>query len=249
MPALDCEVVKICTVDGRFSVETSLTDIEAANKCLERTDYTPRDAEFARSLANKVKQDGVRSINQKVWLHIMALKEYTPAQTVHVGDFQGLIKLFQTALHYDQTQGRQGRKARSPKITLETPSGYVVALKTASELSRNAGMIYVTSGEGTYLGKIDRSGDLHKTSQDLPQEAMDLLAEFSRSPQEVAEQYGAKTGKCCFCARHLQDEKGDAGSQRGSSVEQGYGLVCARRYGLYHTNLTGAEKIAVANRQ
>ena len=54
------------------------------------------------------------------------------------------------------------------------------------------------------------------------------LKAFAKDPATFAAQYGKHTGKCCFCDIRLTDDRD------GSSVEVGYGPVCAKKWNLPH---------------
>lgn len=54
------------------------------------------------------------------------------------------------------------------------------------------------------------------------------LKAFAKDPATFAAQYGKRTGKCCFCDIRLTDDRD------GSSVEVGYGPICAKKWNLPH---------------
>jgi hypothetical protein len=185
---------------------------------------------------------------------------------IPLGDYRLINKLFLTALHHNPRAARQARKAKQLKISFELPDGQTLRLSLATEASRYAvrhadkiiGPIFVTDGnpdfsQRKYFGRIDVDGNLrldrNAEANGWTPDLEDLLRDFANDPQTVAEEWGHKTGRCIFCSRLLTDEEGDNGTQRGSSVEQGYGVVCARKFGLYHTSLTVAEKEAHSRRR
>lgn len=50
-----------------------------------------------------------------------------------------------------------------------------------------------------------------------------LLKDLSQNPAGMAAAYGKLSGRCCFCASELTDDK---------SISVGYGPVCAKNYSL-----------------
>lgn len=144
-----------------------------------------------------------------------------------VGDMTGLITLFGTA--------RQNLKF--PKIALRTPSGQDVVLKMAGDRSRYPGTINVTDGkvygDNRWFGRVEVNGTWTKSRKMATNEEAeigDLLRRMSEAPTETAAEYGKMTGHCCFCRRHLHDER---------STEVGYGPNCAKKYGLAWGNRPG----------
>lgn len=78
-------MARITTTDGRTSVDTVLTDRDAANAC-GRIPLNNRDREFATSLVHSLNTYGVRiSHNCRVWLHVLAnqqIRRETPVAPV-----------------------------------------------------------------------------------------------------------------------------------------------------------------------
>lgn len=111
---------------------------------------------------------------------------------------------------------------KRPKIIL---SGVMFSL--APENGKNAGCIYVKGdrddwGERPYLGKITPEGWLYP-SRDCTDEQKAQVMSFGQDVIGNAKAHGAQHGNCCFCNRDLTTDE---------SVSNGYGPICAERYGL-----------------
>ena len=77
-------------------------------------------------------------------------------------------------------------------------------------------------GSNTWYGRIDETGAWMR-SRHADDEISSLLGRLASDPAGTAAEYGKLTGHCCFCRRHLEDER---------STEVGYGPVCAGNYDL-----------------
>jgi hypothetical protein len=97
----------------------------------------------------------------------------------------------------------------------------------APATGRNAGHVYVKGeedsfGDRLYLGKITPEGELFP-SRDASPEVIKRIAEIGADVVGSAKAHGAQHGNCCFCNRDLTTDE---------SVSNGYGPICAGRYGL-----------------
>ncbi|MFW5899342.1 MAG: DUF6011 domain-containing protein [Jiangellaceae bacterium] len=141
-----------------------------------------------------------------------------PAQ--EVGNVRGVIALFD----------RAAAGLKRPALVLTVEGIGSVRLYIAGERSRYCGQIMLVAkdrAEG-YLGRIDREGRFHAGRGIAnPGPEVEALVPFLRrlaaSPEQVAAEYGKRTGACCFCSRKLTDER---------SVGVGYGPICADNWGL-----------------
>lgn len=119
------------------------------------------------------------------------------------------------------------RGLKFPKARFLAPDGHGELLLTlAKDTGFNPGAVYVKLN-GDYIGKIMADGTV---GGELAQRA-DILATLNvvaENPAEAAKAYGKLTGRCSFCDARLTDDRS------GSSVEVGYGPICAKRYGLPH---------------
>jgi len=213
--------------DGReMAVESELTLDEAVRTIREKAPHN----NFANDLASRA---GSLNANQTGWLFLMAEeaiarskaqeeriaeREQVVETEVLTEDFTALAAIFEHAA----TTGRLIR----PTVLLQTSGGKTVVLKRAGDRARNPGSIGVTDDrrypDNTWYGRIDPDGKWSR-GKDADDDILDILRRFSADPQGIAADYGRKTGRCCFCRIRLTDER---------SVLQGYGPICARKFGL-----------------
>jgi hypothetical protein len=174
-----------------------------------------------------------------------AATAYTTASAVRPNrpNFQGIYNLFATAKANLRAKAEEkaanarakGRTAPNPdsagnnlKIRLSVEN-QGLAVKWASVNGRNKGWLYVTDGgdyeNGLYFGKISPEGDF-VTGKDCTAAIIEILTAFDANPVAFACEFGRRTNTCCFCGRHLTDDK------EGRSVEVGYGPICADTFGL-----------------
>jgi hypothetical protein len=97
----------------------------------------------------------------------------------------------------------------------------------APAAGRNANHVYVKGpkdawDERPYLGKITPQGRFYP-SKVCDQAAQQRVAEIGSDVVSAAKAHGAQHNNCCFCSRDLTTNE---------SVSNGYGPVCADRYGL-----------------
>ena len=91
----------------------------------------------------------------------------------------------------------------------------------------NAGCVYVKGekdayGDRTYLGKITPQGKFF-AGRDVEDDVKQRIAEVGSDVVGSAKAHGAQHNNCCFCSRDLTTDE---------SVSNGYGPICAERYGL-----------------
>jgi hypothetical protein len=142
-------------------------------------------------------------------------------ETVDVGNMAGAIALFDKAADH----------LKFPKVRLRVmmePVHRDIRLAVAGHRARVPGSINVSDdapyGAGNWYGRIHRDGRFEKNDAvEVPAKLVELLKRFAEHPAETAAEFGRLTGHCCFCDRHLEDER---------STEVGYGPVCAKRWGL-----------------
>ena len=91
----------------------------------------------------------------------------------------------------------------------------------------NAGHVYVKGdkddyGDRPYLGKITPEGKFF-AGRGVEDEVKQRIAEVGADVVTAAKAHGAQHNNCCFCSRDLTTNE---------SVSNGYGPICAKRYGL-----------------
>ena len=179
----------------------------------------PNDQQFASSLITQYRRKD--RLSAKQWACMVRLAErvrqgYPAPQVENVGDFRGVVALFDKA----------SANLKWPKIKLALPDGRPMVLSRAGERSRYPGTINVTDGgpygQNVWYGRIDREGAWTK-SRNACDEVGDMLRALADDPAGTAAAYGKHTGHCCFCRRGLTDQR---------SLDVGYGPVCAENFDL-----------------
>jgi hypothetical protein len=89
----------------------------------------------------------------------------------------------------------------------------------ASDASKNAGAIYVKSGD-QYLGKIS-AGRFFKV-RECDDTTEQQVLQVASDPKMAAVAFGMRTGVCSCCGAKLTNKE---------SIERGIGPICAGRYG------------------
>ena len=92
---------------------------------------------------------------------------------------------------------------------------------------KNAGHVYVKgekddSDERPYFGKITPEGKFY-AGPNVEDDVKQRIAEVGADVVTAAKAHGAQHNNCCFCSRDLTTNE---------SVSNGYGPICAKRYGL-----------------
>lgn len=114
---------------------------------------------------------------------------------------------------------------KKPAITFQV-DGVDVQLKVCGPTSKYRDQIAVTDGgpfgASVWFGAINQQGVWSKSQKVTP--AVEAIVDgFNADPAGFGAKYGKKTGRCCFCHRHLETDE---------SVFAGYGPVCADKWGL-----------------
>lgn len=176
-----------------------------------------RDLAFAQSLL-KYSTRGL-SAKQMYWVGVLADRctEAPPEQAV-VADSLQVKEIFALL--------ERNNAAKRPKLRIMI-SQKEIQISRAGLKARYPGSINIVQLEGKmYLGRVHLDGKFEPARYIEPARAQDIaeaLKEFSANPEQVAREYGKQTGNCCFCAKHLDDER---------SLLMGYGPVCAANYKL-----------------
>jgi hypothetical protein len=218
----------IQTRSGEVTFESSMTDQEAINVITG----VQKPGDFALDLARAFFSNKY-SPKQRAWMHKLAMDALAPKSekvTVQVGEFSKLAALF---VHASKTG-----KLKNPAIHLEV-DGNPLKIYLAGDKSRNAGCLGVTDGggygNGKWYGWVKKDGSFEPGSL-APEWVAEFLKVFAADPARIAHEYGARTGRCCFCNTKLTDRSADAG----------FGDTCAKSYGLFEEwkHYTGNGRLA-----
>jgi hypothetical protein len=152
------------------------------------------------------------------------------APTVSVGEFAGVIALFERAKAY----------LKYPKITLLVGSTPVI-LMLAGPRSKTPGSVTIV-GPGRYpdreyYGRVSPDGVWTMNTRTGPGFGAALgalLTALAVNPAKVAAEHGKLTAHCCFCNTKI----GVGDDPRSLAV--GFGPTCAEHYGLTAEWKTGA---------
>ncbi len=163
---------------------------------------------------------GIVFLKRTTVLEIDGSKVKPPKADVNyseLGSFEAVFEL----MH------RAKENLKRPAIRLKLPSGKAIKLYVAGPNSRIPGAINVVEDgraypNGDWYGRIDPDGSF-TGGRVKPEGLVEILKALGEDPETVATAYGLATGRCCFCAKDLTDER---------SVKVGYGPVCAGNYGL-----------------
>ena len=187
------------------------------------TKLPAKDQDFAASLLDQLERKGNLSDKQWFWVDTLAARigegPIEPV-TLDVGDFAGVIALFEKAKQH----------LKYPRVRLQLPDGRPLVLALAGPGSSRAGWVTMTDGrpfgENLFYGRVSPAGHWemgHAFDEIVGDAVAELLHRLAADPEQVASSYGKLTGCCCFCTSQLSDPK---------STEVGYGPVCAKRWGL-----------------
>lgn len=187
---------------------------------------TLKNPTFAASL---IAQSETRTLSDKqmYWVNKLvedAAKPAPKAEVVaNVGDLGGINALFDNARQH----------LRFPAIVMSVPAAAMtVRISVAGNSAKHPGTLNVTSGEKpglderrAWYGRVMKDGSYvaSVTASVSALAISERLMAFARNPAGIAAEHGRLTGRCCFCNKHLQDER---------STAVGYGKTCASHYGL-----------------
>jgi hypothetical protein len=199
----------LTTGKGR-SVTTSLTDTEALALCKVHP-----TSHFAHDLAAK----STLSHDQLVWVHILAYEviQPQPVDGIEVGSLDALVELFQTArqhLKYPKIRLRIGARL----LLLKEKAGVIQVLAEDETAWNDKWQAYLP----VFYGKVQDGKYIPSRVTQLDG-IVPMLQRMGVSPAQTAAEFGRLTGRCCFCGRHLEDER---------STAAGFGQTCAKHYGL-----------------
>lgn len=175
---------------------------------------------FAASLIAQASSRGL-SDKQMYWVNKLIDDAAKPAPTaVNVGDLSAINALFDKARAH----------LKYPAIVMSVPAAQMtIRINVAGPSAKFPGSLNVCSGEKpamderrTWFGRVMKDG-AYTPSANAHDAIVERLRAFAADPAGIAAEHGKLTGRCCFCNRHLQDER---------STAVGYGATCAAHYGL-----------------
>lgn len=177
------------------------------------------NSDFAASLLDQVKKKGdlspaqLQAVYQSIAREEDWAKQREQKATQTQIDMTDLLNRFALAL-------KAGIKR--PKVNTGD-----LLFSLAPAHSHNAGCVYVKGekdayGDRPYLGKITPEGKFF-AGRGVEDEVKQRIAEVGSDVVGSAKAHGAQHGNCCFCGSPLSTD---------ASVSNGYGPICADRYGL-----------------
>jgi len=180
---------------------------------------TSNNSDFAASLLDQVKKKGdlspkqLQAVYQSIALEADWAKQREQKATQTQIDMTDLLDRFALAL-------KAGIKR--PKVNTGD-----LLFSLAPAHGRNAGCVYVKGekdayGDRPYLGKITPEGKFF-AGPNVEDDVKQRIAEVGSDVVGSAKAHGAQHNNCCFCSRDLTTDE---------SVSNGYGPICADRYGL-----------------
>lgn len=214
-----------------MSTRVTQTEITALTEALPKLNASGQ--RFAASMIRQFNRKGNLTVRQEPYVHSLIAQANAPApKSVSKkvkGDMANLYNFF-----------HQARKhLKFPKVILAADVGGAgvedLKLHMSGQKSAKPDTVNITLpdrpgkyGGGAWLGRIEADGTwdipAHLATQDaLVDPVKKLLADLGKDPHKVASAHGKLTGNCCFCNRHLDDDR---------STGAGYGPVCAEKWGL-----------------
>lgn len=177
------------------------------------------NSDFASSLLDQVKKRGdlspkqLQAVYQSIAREEDWAKQREQKATQTQIDMTDLLNRFALAL-------KAGIKR--PKVNTGD-----LLFSLAPAHGHNAGCVYVKGekdayGDRPYLGKITPEGKFF-AGRGVEDDVKQRIAEVGSDVVGSAKAHGAQHGNCCFCSRDLTTDE---------SVSNGYGPICADRYGL-----------------
>lgn len=171
----------------------------------------PGKRAFAMSLLSNYRRTG--SLSEKQWPWVKKLYEHKPEERQSLGgNFAPLAAMLRLA----------AGKLKRPTIRILVDHEKI-SVYPAKEGSKNPGWLYVTGPGRSYLGKIHMIDGDFVRMRACSDAVVQALEAFAKDPIQAATAYGKLLEECCFCGRHLEDDR---------SKRVGYGPVCADTYHL-----------------
>lgn len=194
-------------------MNTEIAALQAALPTLSAS-----SAGFANSLLTQFASKGSLSPEQMKWVRRLA-QPLAPAPTA---DLSALVALF------------DGVQKKSPALLLKSEDGLKFRLSRAGDRAGQPGTINVADtaksfDNRTWYGRIGLDGKFQpsrKIEQTTTDAVVAALVAFAADPEEAVAKYGIETGECCLCGHDLDND---------ISKKLGYGPICAKRWGLFHS--------------
>lgn len=181
------------------------------------TKLNARDLSFAQSLL-KQSTRGL-SDKQMYWVGVLADRVTEPAPVLDEVAAPLQVKEIFSLIE-------RNNMAKRPKLRVIIGQ-QEMQVSRAGDRARFPGSLNVVQINGkVFLGRVHLDGRWEPARYIEPNRAKEIgegLKLFAANPEETARAYGKQTGHCCFCAKHLDDER---------SLLMGYGPVCAANYRL-----------------
>lgn len=180
---------------------------------------TSNNGDFAASLLDQVKKRGDLSPKQLQAVYQSIAREEDWAK-------QREQKATQTQIDMSDLLNRFALATKAGIKRPKVNTGDLL-FSLAPAHGHNAGCVYVKGekdayGDRPYLGKITPEGKFF-AGRGVEDEVKQRIAEVGSDVVGSAKAHGAQHGNCCFCSRDLTTDE---------SVSNGYGPICADRYGL-----------------
>ncbi len=200
--------------------------MESSNTTIQTARENAKN-EWEKGFVNSVEQQLAKgkSLSDKQIAIIDRIVQYgaTNSSNLSEGPYMPLVSLLT----------RAGENLKKPKVTfVNGPTRLQISLAPAT--GRNPGAIYLKGGQSSdYVGKVSSMGSLQLLSsldEVTNVQYTSLVDDLNSDPVNAAVNYGAKTGRCCFCNLPLKDER---------STAHGYGPTCAKNWGLPWSTKTG----------
>lgn len=185
---------------------------------------------FAQSLYGQWKDRGL-SKGQMFWAHKLALDEHNRRKPKDLFDRSAKDDPNKVDLGHDVFNVLSGMFSKAadqiqyPKIRF-AHGELQIKMTVAGDRAKVPGSINVVdlNDRDTWYGRIVK-GDVFEKGSRCTAAVVEFLKKFAADPVGEAEAYGKLTGMCCFCHKELSHQ---------SSMNRGYGPVCAERWGLEH---------------
>ncbi len=172
---------------------------------------------FAMSLVSQYDRTGYLSDKQWPWVSKLA-NEQTHVPAPKLGGFGKVNEVFDLA----------SQTLKYPKIVVQLADDSDLKMSRSGSKSKTPGSVMLTDGgpfgDNVYYGRItDGELILSRDGKARSEELQLLLKSMTSDLASFAKMHGHRTGNCCFCRLELS---------HASSLEAGYGPICADKYNL-----------------